>query len=804
MKSILSFILIITINISLSAQQYFIRGNVREAANKAPLSFSNIRVVNTTLGTSANKEGTFELKLKEGKYKLVASFIGYISDTVSINLVKNTEGINFYLKQTDIKFPEIVVKPGENPALRIISKAVQRKMERDKKLNSYVYEAYTKGIIKTQNDLIAGRNRINVGIGISDTTKLKITGILENESRGYFKKPDSYKEIIFARKQSANFPSTVNVLTGGRILKNFSSDQIDLFDKPLPGPLADNALKYYYYFIKKQVSFDNKKVYDIFMTPDDPSSPGFVGDIYIADSTYDLVKVDLSINRAANTGGILDSVRIFQQFASFKDSIYMPVDYRLFVAANVLGLAKFGFELSTIFYNYTINQNIPDDVFNKAIITVLPGADKKDSTYWRNAVTIPGTEAEQTAYKRIDSVSNIPRTFGDDFSPLSSRIQFSRDFSTSAPLGMYHFNRVEGHALDFGLFLNNALDQRFYSSLKFAYGFSDKKFKTDFGASYLFGDYRTYKLSFDAFNRLDILFGNSDNYHDFFSSILALVSKYEFRDYFYNKGFSFNASGEISPVLKLSTGITNNTYNSANKNTNFSFFAKTKSFAENHAIYETRITALTAGLDFDFRDYIEDGTFRRRVAFGKSYFVFGGNIIFSDKSFLKSGMDFTKYEFTGRGRINTFASAQLDFRLFGLFSTGTVPYQLLYAIPGNIDLTATSYSFRTLNVNEVLGSRLFTINLEHRFGDELFRLLDVPYVKNWELQLTGYLNIAYSDINPKSRHILLYPVKTFRHPFYEIGFEIGHVLFPMNFDFSWRLNYRGENNFRFGINTFVF
>ncbi len=804
MKILQALFTVLTFSISLYARQYFITGIVREASKDIPLSYANIRVLNTTLGTSANKEGRFELRLPEGRYKLVASYIGYLSDTLTVLLNKDTEGINFTLRETNINFPEIVVRPGENPALRIIRKAVERKKERDGRLNTYEYEAYTKGIIKTQNDISAGRNRLSIGIGISDTAKLKISGIFENECRGYFKKPGKHKEIILAQKQSANFPSTVNVFTGGRILKNFSSNSIELFDRPIPGPLADNAIGYYFYYLRKSVSLNNKQVYDIFMTPDDPSSPGFVGDIYIADSTYDLVKVDLTINKAANTGGIFDSVNIVQQFASFKDSIYMPVDYRLYVKANVLSLAVFGFELSTVFYDYKINPDISGDIFNMAVIKVLPGADKKDSTYWKNAVTIPHTEAEREAYIRIDSLNNLPRTFWDDFSPLSTRIKFSRYFSTSAPLGMYHFNRVAGNSLDFGLFLNYAADQRLNSSMQFSYGFSDKKFKSDFGISYLLGDYRTYKLSFNAFNKLDILFETSDNYNEFFTSLLSLISHYEFRDYYYDKGFRFDASGEVFPVLNLNAGIMNNTYNSAKKNTEFSFFAKDKRYKDNPAVYDTRITALTAGFNLDFRDYIEDGLFRRRITFGKSYVLLGGNITYSNNSLIKSGLNFTKYDFTVNGVLNTFKSAKLYFRIFGTYANGSLPYQSLYAVPGNVDLSALSFTFRTLNVNEVLGDRLFTINLEHYFGDELFRMLNIPFLKDMQLQLTAYLNIAYSDVGPGTRSILPFPVKTLLHPFYETGFELGQGIIPLQIDFSWRLNYRGENNFRIGINTFVF
>ena len=123
--------------------------------------------------------------------------------------------VNFQLNQTDVPLPEVVILPGENPALDIIRKAIEKKTERDAKLKSYEFEAYTKGLIRTTDEISARGRTISSGVGSDDdSVDLKITGILENQSKGYFKKPDEFKEVILARKQSANFPPTINILTG--------------------------------------------------------------------------------------------------------------------------------------------------------------------------------------------------------------------------------------------------------------------------------------------------------------------------------------------------------------------------------------------------------------------------------------------------------------------------------------------------------------------------------------------------------------------------------------------------------------
>jgi hypothetical protein len=226
----------------LSAQNYSVRGKIQDTETGESLSFANVRVLNSSLGTSSNQEGEYEIKLAAGNYKLIASYIGYKTDTIYFNLKSDLRNMDFKLKQTDVTLPEIVIKPGENPALEIIRKAIERKRIRNEKIISYEFEAYTKGILRAQGDSEAEGNTVSVSIGDEDEGELKIAGIIENESKGFFQKPNDYKEIITARKQTANFPSFVNVLTGGRIMQIFYNDEISFLGFYLPGPLVDNCV----------------------------------------------------------------------------------------------------------------------------------------------------------------------------------------------------------------------------------------------------------------------------------------------------------------------------------------------------------------------------------------------------------------------------------------------------------------------------------------------------------------------------------------------------------------------------------
>ena len=131
MNYIYLFIAVLLISNNIFPQTYVLSGRVTDAQSGESLSYGNIRVLNTTLGTAANTNGDYELKLSPGEYSLVASYIGYYSDTITVNLNKNLGEINFSLKKTEIFLPDIVILPGENPALEIIRKAIEKKNERN-------------------------------------------------------------------------------------------------------------------------------------------------------------------------------------------------------------------------------------------------------------------------------------------------------------------------------------------------------------------------------------------------------------------------------------------------------------------------------------------------------------------------------------------------------------------------------------------------------------------------------------------------------------------------------------------------
>jgi len=89
--------------ISIAQEYYEIKGAVLDEY-RAPLAFANVFINETKVGTYTDEQGNFSLKTNISKGILLISHIGYKSDSISINRIKNTDSLNITL----IEYPNII------------------------------------------------------------------------------------------------------------------------------------------------------------------------------------------------------------------------------------------------------------------------------------------------------------------------------------------------------------------------------------------------------------------------------------------------------------------------------------------------------------------------------------------------------------------------------------------------------------------------------------------------------------------------------------------------------------------------
>ncbi len=234
-----------------------------------------------------------------------------------------------------------------------------------------------------------------VGNDKPDTT---ISGILETQTRGYWKEPDSYLEVVTARRQPANFTPAQNVFPAGRVL-NFNDDIVKIDRFSIPGPTSQSAFDYYRFTIVDTNYESGTRIFRIALEPEGDSSPLFKGYIDIAEGSYAMVHANLGLSDPTALDP-LEGTRYDEQFAEYDNSYWLPIEIRTTFAVKfvVPPVPPVLFENISVLYDYRINPEFPKNFFDRKFIsTSVAGADT-DSAAWEKEQILPLTRREVLAY----------------------------------------------------------------------------------------------------------------------------------------------------------------------------------------------------------------------------------------------------------------------------------------------------------------------------------------------------------------------------------------------------------------------
>jgi len=179
---------------------------------------------------------------------------------------------------------------------------------------------------------------------------MKINGINEYVSNGFYTKPCNFREIIEAQKSRSCIPGALAALMGTRRIQNLYCDEVRFYDRPFPGPFSSVALSYYTYTLLDTSFMDNYRVFKIYFQPKDINDPGLYGYVYISEDQFKPLKIEADLNSAAMVGGSFGKVSIVQQFQPYSNNIYLPVDYRVTASSNYIGVIKMEYVKGSVIY----------------------------------------------------------------------------------------------------------------------------------------------------------------------------------------------------------------------------------------------------------------------------------------------------------------------------------------------------------------------------------------------------------------------------------------------------------------------
>lgn len=444
------------------AQSFVVSGKITGAKNEA-LPFASVLVKGTNLGTNANADGFYTLKLSAGTYQLIFQYVGYRKRTETV-LVEGNTMRDVSLSPESYELKEVVVSNGEDPAYAVIRQAIRKRKAYLNEVEAFSCKAYIKGLqrLKTYPEKMAKLiNKIASPGNQIDSSLLGVIYLSESESKYHFRKPSDEKEIMYSSRVSGNNKAfSFNQVSDLKfnVYENLVSLG-NLSDRPFISPINQNAFLSYRYKLLGTTFEDGKMLNKIQVIPKRATDPCFSGVIYIQENTWRVHSVDLFVTKESKIK-FVDTLQFTQLNTPVNDTVWMPASFNMMFSFKIMGFEGNGY-FNVVCSEYNMHPVFAPGFFKNEVLVIEEGSNKKDSAYWKSARPVPLTEEEKTDYVRKDSIAVIENSdrYKDSLDHIGNRFKGSdlvlgysytktkREFSliTSGLLNSgLQYNTVEG------------------------------------------------------------------------------------------------------------------------------------------------------------------------------------------------------------------------------------------------------------------------------------------------------------------------------------------------------------------------
>ncbi|MDR6300302.1 DUF5686 and carboxypeptidase regulatory-like domain-containing protein [Mesonia maritima] len=479
---------------SLSFSQ--ITGKVTDT-NGETLPYVNIYIENSFKGTTSNQEGNYELEYqKKGETTLVFQFLGYKTLKKQISIEEFPYTLNVSLQEESTSLDEVVVNSNENPANRVIRKAIEFRKRNKLKIEKYTADFYSRGLWKIEDapEKILGAEVGDLG-GSLDSTRSGIVYLSETISEIKYRAPDDFYEKITASKVSGN-DNGFSINSARDAYFSFYDNTIEINAKVV-SPIADYAFNYYDYKLEGIFYDENGKLINkIKVIPKREKDRVFSGLIYIVEDDWEIFGVDLTTTGSAIQVAPIEKITFQQNFTySTKDELWVKLSQKVDFSWKIFGIKGSG-RFTAVYSDYDFNPDFTEDSFSQEILSFAENANKKDSLYWQNIRPIPLTSEEINDYVKKDSLQEIRSSKKYKDSVDHKRNRFGVDdilfgyhwadsyhglsFDISAPVMGVQYNTVQGWNLTLDTYFRKEQEENekyweLFSSMN--YGLADDRYR---------------------------------------------------------------------------------------------------------------------------------------------------------------------------------------------------------------------------------------------------------------------------------------------------------------------------------------
>ncbi len=776
-----------------SESQTKVRGEIIDSETLEGIPFASIVFSGTTVGCVSDYDGNFFIKSNNSSKFLIISCIGYTNDTVKIK-PNSYQEIKILLKPDLYNIGEIIVKPGKDPALILIKKVIRNKKKNNiNKLKTYSYEQYSKLEIDLNNfnpNIENNKYLKNFKTAFAGTDTSAATGkkyipllLSETVSDYYFQNfPRHRKEHIKAAKISGIDNLSASKFTGQMYVDfNFYKSYIRIIDKEFVSPLSLSGPMVYNYFIIDTALIDNSLCYHMTFKPKRKHEYTFQGDMWIADTSFALKRIDANMSKTANMDFVSDFY-VKKTYRKTDTGFFFPAEEEFFIDFNISKVTAGFFGKKYISRkNIKLNPEFPKNFFPPTEfrdIEIDDNAQNQDSSEWTKLRHRNLTKKEQQIYRMVDSVKQQP-TFRkvENFVYLLGTGYLKRKYIELGPYyKLFSRNALEGTRFRIGFRTSNNFSKHIELNGYTAYGTTDKKIKYGVGTKIKIAR-RPWTLA--RINFSDDLIQLGANLGDFGSdNIFSVSGKNDKLLHIQN----FEAGIERD-IFKSLTGKLFYTRKNIMPTDSMLFYTP-----ENNSVSNIYTSEFTVSARFGINEEYISSVFNRQ-SFGSLYPIIEIRYTAGIPEIWKSQYRYQKLTIGLRHFINYGFFGKTIYYIEAGKIFGTVPYPLLKLHEGNTGIAYNMRAFKLMNYYEFASNEYVDFFAEHHFNGLI--LNRIPLLRRLKFREVVYAEGVWGNLDEKNMQILQFPttLSDVKIPYIEIGLGVENILNFLSINYFRRITH---------------
>lgn len=792
--------LLVTILSFQSFSQTKVRGEITDFETLEGIPFASIVFPGTTVGCVSDYEGHFFIKSNKKSNYLIISCIGYINDTVKIK--SNTyQEIKVLLKPDLYSLGEIVIRPGKDPALLLIKKVIRNKKKNTiNKLQTYSYEQYSKQEVDLNNfnsDLKNQKFLKDFKVVFSGTDTSAATGkkympllLSETLSDYYFQSFPRYrKEKIIATNISGVENMSASQFTGQMYVNfNFYKSYIKIIDKEFISPLALSGPVVYDYFLIDTALIDNSLCFHLTFKPKLKHGYTFQGDMWIADTSFALKRIDANMSRTANMDFISDFY-IKKEYQKVKDNFFFPAKEEFFIDFNISKVTEgfFG-KKYTSRKKIKINPEFPKNFFSPAEfrdIEIDNKAKSYDTTEWKTLRHIELSSKEKQIYHMVDSVKKLP-TFRkiENFVYLLGTGYLKRKYIEFGPYyKIFSRNALEGSRFRLGFRTSNNVSKIFELNGYTAFGTKDMKLKYGIGSKLKIAR-QPWTLA--RINFSDDLIQLGANLGDFGSDNIFSVSGKNDK-LLHIKNFE---TGIERDIFKSLTAALFYTHKNIMPTDSMIFFTP-----EGNTVSNIYTSELTLNAHFGINEEYISSVFNRQ-SFGSLFPIIEIQYTLGIPGIWKSQYQYQKLIIGLKHFISYGFFGKTIYYIEAGKIFGTLPYPLLKLHEGSTGIAYNMRAFNLMNYYEFASNQYLSFFAEHHFNGLI--LNKIPILRRLKFREVIYAKGVWGSLDAKNMEILQFPstLSDVKIPYIEVGLGVENILNFLSVNYFRRVTHIHKSGIR--------